>query len=66
MARLLKACDALSQAKDVNAGFSALASLLGAVNEVDAPPMKEVAEILSSMQLQMRDHLDNLGRCLDD
>lgn len=65
MARLVQANDALNQAKDVNTGFEALVALLGAVPESDAPKAREIAEIISAMHFRMRDHLDNLERCLD-
>lgn len=65
MARIVQAHDALDQAKGVNAGLDALVSLLVAVPEGEALKAKEIAEIISAMHFRMRDHLDNIKRCLD-
>lgn len=66
MARIVQASDALDQAKGVNAGLDALVCLLVAVPESEALKVKEIAEIISAMHFRMRDHLDNIERCLDN
>ena len=65
MARIVQAHDALDQAKGVNAGLDALVSLLVAVPEGETLKAKEIAEIISAMHFRMRDHLDNIRRCLE-
>lgn len=66
MANLCRAEDALQNAADLNKGLDALVSLMMSANESDAPPLKDLAEVIWSVQSGIGGHLDELRRCLKD
>ena len=65
MAKILQAHDALNEAKSINSGLGALSALMQSANEVDAPPLKELSELLNAIHDKMDAQLTTLGRCLD-
>lgn len=64
MAKIMQATDALARAKGTNSGIDALVSLMMATKS--GPNMNEVAEILWAIHDQMKGHLAEIERALDD
>ena len=65
MAKILQAHDALNEAKSINGGLGALSALMQSAKDVDAPPLKELSELLNALHDKMDEHLNTIGRCLD-
>lgn len=65
MAKIIQAHDALNEAKSINAGLDALSALMRSAKEADAPPLKELSDLIGAIHDKMDEHLNTIGRCLD-
>lgn len=65
MARLMSAIDAINDARDINAGFDALVALMMSAKQADAPPLKELGEVIRSRHEKMGATLDEALRSIE-